>query len=314
MINKYLRLYPKEHIDEMLIRLESADRHISQSAYFEIFCYGFLCSKGFEIELHPIVKNSKRPDFKVYNDKISFYLEATVIAQEGYKKIENAQKRLVAYLKENLKDCKYCISISFCKINTKRELKKEQLKGLILRLAENLADADYLKNVHKFEDNGWIIKISFFDKANDYSKSDIVSIYPSFPTKEDYRYVQNSLKKKASKYGKLELPYILATCYYSGNINLNEGDLTSALLGRQVYIPKLGKTVRETSGLWYADKSLDNSKNRTLSGVLFFNASDSNCSCSPKPKFFRNPWAKNPILLEDHEVENVDAEIKYVKR
>jgi len=314
MNNEYLRFYPKEDIEEILIRLNSNDRHISQSAYFEVYCYNFFYNKGFKMDLHPIMENNKRPDFKVYNDKISFYLEAIVIAEEKYKKIEGAQNKVITYLKENLMDFKYYTFLNFCKINTDRQLKKKQLKEFILSSAEELDDTNYSKNVHKFEDNGWIIDISFFAKTDEYSKDIIAFIYPPFFPKGDYKYVQKSLKKKASRYGKLELPYILATCYYEGNISLNEGDLINALLGNQVYIPELKETVRQKNGLWYSDKNYNNSKNRTLSGVLYFDAFRSNNSFyNPKPKLFRNPWAQNPILLEEVGIENVDAEIKYVK-
>jgi hypothetical protein len=32
--------------------------------YFEVFCY----NKSFKIDLHSIMENNKRPDFKVYNN------------------------------------------------------------------------------------------------------------------------------------------------------------------------------------------------------------------------------------------------------
>ena len=224
----------REHIEEMLIRLNSKDRHISQSAYFEVLCYNLFYNKGYRIDLHPIMGNNKRPDFKVYNDKISFYLEAIVIAEEKYKKIESAQNKVVSYLKENLIEFKYYIFLSFSMINIDRELRMKRLKEFILNTSENLNDINYSEKIYKFEDNGWIIEISFFAKTDEHSEDIISSLTPSYSSKDDYRYVKKSLKKKASKYGELELPYILATCYYVGNIFLNEGDLINALLGNRV--------------------------------------------------------------------------------
>lgn len=257
------------------------------------------------------MENNKRPDFKVCNDKISFYLEAIVIAEEKYKKNESAQNKVIAYLKETLIGCKYYIFLNFSKINTDRELKMNQLREFILNTAENLNDTNYSEKICKFEDNGWIIDISFFAKTDEYSKDIIVSTYPTFFPKDDYKYVQKSLKKKASKYGKLELPYILATCYYEGNVSLNEGDLINALLGNRVYMPEFKETFREKNGLWYSDKNCNNSNNKTLSGVLYFDTLKYNNNS--KPKLFKNPWAKNPISLEEVGIENVDVEIKYVK-
>ena len=78
----------------------------------------------------------------------------------------------------------------------------------------------------------------------------------------------------------------------------------NALLGNRVYIPELKETIRQKNGLWYNHK--------TLSGVLYF---DTLRYDNSKPKLFKNPWAKNPILLVSEEIgiENIDAEIKYVK-
>lgn len=312
MDKEYLKFFPKEHIEEILIRLNSNDRHISQSAYFEVFCYNFFYNKGFRIDLHPIMENNKRPDFKVYNDKISFYLEAIVIAEEKYKKVESAQNKVISYLKENLTDFKYYIFLSFSIINIDIELRKKRLKEFILNIAENLNDTNYSGKIYEFEDNGWIIDISFFAKTDEYSEDIISSISPGYSSKDDYRYVKKSLKKKASKYGELELPYILATCYYVGNIFLNEGDLINALLGNRVYMPELRKIFRQKNGLWYSDRNCcNNSNNKTLSGVLYFNVLKYNNNS--KPKLFKNPWAKNPITLEEVGIENIDAEIKYVK-
>lgn len=311
---EYLKFYPKEHIKEMLIRLNSNDRHIKQSAYFEVFCYNFFYNKGFKIDLHPIMENNKRPDFKVYNDEISFYMEAIVIAEEKYKKIENAQNKVISYLRANLTVFKYYILLNFSVINVDCELRKKQLKEFILNAAENLSDTNYSEGVYKFEDNGWIIEISFFEKTDEHSVDIVSSMSPNYFSKDDYKYVKKSLKKKASKYGELEFPYILATCYYEGNIFLNEGDLIDALLGKRVYMPGLEAIIRQKNGLWYSDKNCNNSKNKTLSGVLYFDALRSdNGFCNSKPKLFRNPWAKNPILLKEIGIENVDAEIKYVK-
>lgn len=314
--SEFLRLYPKEHMEEMLIRLSSKDRHISQSAHFEVFCYNFFYNKGYKIDLHPIMDNNKRPDFKVYNDKISFYLEATVIKEEKYSKIVNIQNKVITYLKENLTDCKYYMLLNFSKINIDKELKKKKLRDFILNLEKELNNANYSEDIHLFEDSGWTIEISFFAKVDEYSNpEDIINQYfPNFIPKGDYKSVQKSLEKKASKYGKLELPYILAICYYEYAVSLNERDLINALFGNQVYIPEIKKICKEKNGLWYSDKNCNNSKNRTLSGVLYFeNFRNDNSFYNVKPKLLMNPWAQNPILLEEIGIKNIDLEIEYVK-
>ena len=105
MNSGFLDLYLKEHNEDISGRLNSRDRHVRQSAYFEVFCYSFFRKKGFSIDLHPPMTNNKCPDFEIYNEKISFYLESTVIAGEKCKKLEDAQNRIVTYLEENLKKC-----------------------------------------------------------------------------------------------------------------------------------------------------------------------------------------------------------------
>jgi len=191
--------------------------------------------------------------------------------------------------------------------------KKIKLKEFILEKSADLSESNFSENIYVFENNGWVINISFTSKTDKDSKDIISTISPQYFSKNDYKFVRKSLRKKAHKYGELELPYILAVCYYKGNIFLNEGDLLDALFGSRAYIPELKIIVRQKDGLWYSPKNYNNAKNTRLSGVLYFDSFDyNNDYYNISPKLFRNPWAKMPVSLGEIGIEDININIEYI--
>jgi len=209
MEKELCKFYPKDHINEILKRLNSGDKHIRQSAILEGICYKYFLDKGFKIDIHPVMENNKRPDFKIFNEKVAFYLEAVVIA----------------------------------------------------------------KNINKLVE-----------------------------------------EKKVTKYGELDLSYVLAACFYQEDNFLGEKDLLDALLGSRVYHKELKTIIRQKNGLWYSDRELRNTRNSRLSGVLYFDSIKHYSDFDFKPKLFINPWAKKPIDLSGAGINVINFDIKYMIR
>ncbi len=105
-----------------------------------------------------------------------------------------------------------------------------------------------------------------------------------------------TLDEKASKYGDLDAPYLLAAWVMSPLAS--ESSLAYALFGAEVPV-ELGRhaiTVpSERTGLWTPDRP----RRGRVSGVLFAGSWDFNYSSVSRvmPRFWPNPWANRPLEI-----------------
>nr|MBI1231878.1 hypothetical protein [Cytophagales bacterium] len=104
--------------------------------------------------------------------------------------------------------------------------------------------------------------------------------------------LRKSLKKKASRYGELNMPYIIVLNFEEGF--LDNIDTAQALFGTEQFI--FGRRQngepdfsRANDGLW-AD-----SKNTRVSGVLVINSANPWSFWKRTPVLWLNPWAAHPL-------------------
>lgn len=120
-----------------------------------------------------------------------------------------------------------------------------------------------------------------------------------FVSKDPSQDILPALKGKASRYGKLELPYLVALNGLSSDHN--DVALEDALFGK--YAVKLSKGpdgqeieehLRQPNGVWYGPPN-GKPQNTRMSGVLFMKRIDPWNFGAKRGVLIPNPWADKPL-------------------
>jgi hypothetical protein len=79
LMEKWFAAYPARNVAEFLARIRSKDNDTFVAAFFEMYLFNLMLSRGYAVELHPAIDNTPRtPDFAVSDGaKRLFFLEAT---------------------------------------------------------------------------------------------------------------------------------------------------------------------------------------------------------------------------------------------
>lgn len=140
---------------------------------------------------------------------------------------------------------------------------------------------------------GWRIKLTAYD-GQQFGSNDLPTVFqeswvrnwcgPMYP-------LRDALKKKAGKYGRFEMPYVITV--NSFDVNLTERDFEETLFGLRPGITITGMTKRLASGFWGREES---PCNRRVSAVLFTVNLMPETVLTGKVNtcLYLNPWAENP--------------------
>ena len=84
-ITRWLASYPDKHQKEWIARFSSGDNIAYSSAFFELYLFMYFRRSGFHVEVAPGSNGGKlkAPDFKVAHKDVEFYLEATTAHGEN---------------------------------------------------------------------------------------------------------------------------------------------------------------------------------------------------------------------------------------
>lgn len=281
LLEKWFAKYPASFQRE----LKSAFISDFEPAFFELFLHEFLLQHGFHIELHPDVPNSsKHPDFLVHTHRGNFYLEATVASDTSDQDREKYLQRNKLYDQINkINSPNFFFFIKNIEIIPK---KNPRIKPLIEFIKAELTklNPEYLRA--RYESTG-LDQLPTLSFKNGMLSLDIVPIPKSaqmrgrsdsnpigiHSVKVEVSTLTETLKesihKKATRYGKLDLPYILAiNSIRAGGVN--DEDMMTVLFGtEQIHFnPQTGKEVgmsRKNNGAFVGPSGF---KNTRVSGVM----------------------------------------------
>ncbi|HHT9135262.1 MAG TPA: hypothetical protein ACFYD2_10200 [Candidatus Avalokitesvara rifleensis] len=108
-----------------------------------------------------------------------------------------------------------------------------------------------------------------------------------------------ALKKKAGRYGKLELPFIIAINIKE--IFCDEGMVANALFGEMVVCinrKTLGHSVDRDPRTAALRDPKRNPKNTRVSGIIILDNLNPWCIIQKSPELWHNPWASYPFPPE----------------
>jgi hypothetical protein len=302
--------YPPECRPELLQRLRDSDIQFA-SATFELFLHACFLQTGWTVEIHPEVPNGngKRPDFRVHTDRgDAFYVEATLARElsDAELAVERRKNEVLRAI-DDMPSANFLLDIDVeggPRSNVPRKNLRHQirqwLESLDVNVVEQQIREERPREELRYEHDGWTIIFKAIPRK-----------HPGGPPRgrtigmrgfgvrsvNIVDGVKSTAKSKASRYGDLDLPLVVA-------ISIEEGfaDVTQerdALFGQlEFWIPRdpsFGerRVVRRPDGVWNGPRGPQHTR---LSGVWLFRRFDPwHFVARGSNLLYVNPWALLPV-------------------
>jgi hypothetical protein len=323
--------YPPVAHEDLRQRFRSPIDVQHRAAFFELFLHEVLFRLGYEMELHPKLRDDadKRPDFVITSPYRSrFYLEAILATEESIAET-GAQARMKSVLdaiNNTLDSPNFFINMkqrgtprtqpSVKKIVTFLE---EQLRKIDPdEMVELLAQAGTFQALPhwRYEHEGWEIEFFPIPKSPQArGKSGVRPIgfqFHGFQKSNTSNAIKGAIVKKAGRYGELALPYVVAVNALGF---ADHSDVMDALFGQEQLtltyaLDNPGEIIdtemtRAPDGAWV---SKSRPRYTRVSAVLIgFRISPWGLPQSAI-RLYQNPWAKKPLARELIEVSQAVPE------
>ena len=313
LLEDWFSNYPSDAQNELGSRFRASDDIQHQSAFFEIYLYALLSKLGFQIEIHPeIAGQLTHPEFLVFRDrKPCFYLEATLASGPVEERAAGNRENVVYETLDKMSSPNFFIGV---KVRGSPDTPPPGRKWRVF-LEEWLSrlDPDIIGQKLKLgglEDmpsttlnhDGWEVTFQAIPKSpKARGKQGIRPIGIRFfgfqECKED-EWIRNAIKEKATKYGNLDLPYIIAINVLSIFSN-DELMVMDALFGDEgitaYRLPSGGFDHRPTRTLNGAFFGPSGPQNTRVSGVIICNDLLWGNIAKINPVLWHNPWAAFPF-------------------
>jgi hypothetical protein len=299
--------YPLDYRNELKIRFCSKNDLDHISAFFELFLHALFLNLGFEIEVHPdIPGQTTHPDFLVLKEKEPlFFLEATRAASPKEETADEKRKNVVYDTINKMDSPNFFLEV---KVNSSSEKSppgkkwRSQLKKWLSGLNPdeigkilNLKGLDGLKG-KRLEDVGWSVTFKPIPKSpltrGKPGVRPLGIIWLNFRELKEHEWVKNSIRKKAGKYGNLNLPYIIAVNLIS--IFSQDSIIENALFGREGSYGN-NEMTRDFDGAFCQPSGPQYTR---VSAAMVFGYLHCGGIAKSKPVIWHNPWASNPLDQE----------------
>lgn len=287
--------YPDNDRSQLVRRFRSENNSIHRSAFFELITQGWLKAIGHEVlEIEPSLEHtSKRPDFLVRAPSgQTYYLEATARSEpsDHLAEVKDAINALQSPLYLDLK----------VRGEPDQNMSARQIARIIADYIESL-DPDALPHNWRplrFVQSGVTFHVTPFQKKSERNMGarTIGCFHGNTQFISSSGDLKSVLKRKASRYGQLDRPYIIALACPEFHLGLEE--LTNALFGSVAYRfnraepERPGRMVRNRDGLW--NRPIPGPSNTGVSGVLFVPGMDMTAFASRSFLFILHPEPRHP--------------------
>jgi hypothetical protein len=311
--------YPTEHQNELRAKFRLNERREMISAFWELYLYEIHRRLGFQVTVHPEVPGTtKRPDFKMRSGEHAFYLEAAVAAHSDKEVAQRLREALILDMINECHNADFSLSVDWTRIGRstpKRAEVTEKVDAWLAALdwqAERDALAPYTWDdprplpvpTSTIEFRDWAVALTAYPrKSRDHDPER--RLIGSPPTRggivDDITPVLRTLRTKASRYGKPDLPYVIAVGLMLDFAEFD--DLEQALYGPETFVttrpdgnrqPQM-MISREPSGLWQRGRE---HRGTRVSAVFSVQSPSMNSLAAAEPSVWINPWATKPLGYE----------------
>ena len=314
LFGEWFGRYPDSGRKDLAARFRSNDETQHLGAFFELYLHELLLRLGMGPQIHPTLGNggSTHPDFILTPDAPTqpILLEATVAGASAEEAAEEARISQVYDLLNKLHSPNFFLDIRSCGAPTSQP----PVKGLKSALERWLGGLNPDRLLEAYKERGpeglpvlewnhedWRLVFRPLPKSKDLrGKPGIRPIgaqmrEPKFVASEVA--IRNAVMRKATRYGKLDQPYMLAiNCL---DLSAEETDVFNALLGGEcmdVVISAERETIcnetRQPTGAFHGPEG---PRNTRVSAVLVFLQLNPWSMHAAEPFLIHNPHAKRPL-------------------
>ncbi len=313
IIETWFEPYPSDHQAEIQDRLQTSNDIEFLSAFYELLLYQVLKHLGYKVEIHPKVPTgNKQPDFlSSKNGESGFFLEA-VLAFEFSDKEQKAAKRMqVFYDTINALDSpNFFIGMKiegYPQTPPSGKTVRKALENFIKKLdptlishQRSLGEFESLPKL-KFSHEGLNVIFYPIPKSPKIrGKNDIRPIgmqHRGFRKSNTVDAIRSAIKKKAGRYGRLGLPYIVGINVMS--LGCDREDVIDALFGTSYYlvdpdgpIDQIPERHRKLDCVWFGYRGKQNTR---VSGALITKNLNPWSFAKRDMRLYKNPWANHSI-------------------
>lgn len=307
--------YPAEHRRELRGRMQGQPYPGFASVYFELYLHELLRRQGYRITVHPDLApaTTKRPEFLIESSNGERCIVEAITPSNQSANEQARQSNIHALynaIDGGLDSPRCFLSIEIIDSSHVSISARNVIAFLETRLATVDPDAlleqftsvgfDALP-VWTYEERGWRILLSPIPKppeARGKPNRRPLGLFPQKPEWVEPRgSIADAVKKKASRYGNLNMPYVVAVNALDAFVD--HVHIMEALFGKEViqFLTQDGNLVGEPE------------LRRKLDGRLFYNGTPINTRVSAvmvasnaapwsvasgSPVLYLNPWAEHP--------------------
>jgi hypothetical protein len=313
MIEGWFNRFRDEDKIDLCERFRSLNEPNHLGAFFEIYLHELLSRLGFEMELHPAIRERPtHPDFLASTRGANqFYLEATLAGLPSQQE-QGAHARMgIVYDAINtIESPNFFLQLEIrgapSTAPPTRRLRRDLtlwLAGLNLYHIQQLRSAGRDSEVPLFpwQHEGWNLLFSPIPKSaalrGQPGVRPIGMRVPEGGWMNTHGEIRKAIENKAKKYGELQLPLIVAVNVVGDHCD--NIDIMNALYGDESILVTQGvhgrfteRYERKPNGVWFGPQG---PRNPMVSGVLVFACLNPWSMGVVRPELFHSPWAKHPL-------------------
>lgn len=313
IVQEWFDSYPADAQKDLRARFRSPIDSQHQAAFWELYLHELFSGMGYALEVHPMVAGtSNHPDYLVtVGGEPFFYLEATVAGLPSDRDAgAEARLREVFDLVNKLESPHFFLEAQYYGSPNKPPPVQRLRKKLEKWLAT--LDVDFMRRAwgdgtydslptFRWSHSGLTLMFRPIPKSRPAEGQRAIAITAGeahlLTADGDIR---AAAEKKASKYGKLSLPMVIAVNYVGDHCD--DIDINNALFGREAFaVAKRsdgsydwGSRHRLPDGFWFGKKG---PRNINVSAVLVGNELNAYSAGTSTPQLIHNPYLDNMLAL-----------------
>jgi hypothetical protein len=306
LVNGWLSQMPEADRAELVARMSRGGDRAFQAGLVELVVHALLKKLNDKIVIHPTVPGTnKRPDFSLETaeGQTLCYVEVTTINPPALDDAEANRETPIYNAIDHINLPPGCIlRYELIHAGTDSPPLGESIQSVKSWVDESCKQAKESPVAKRFSTTGWEIELELFAVESNKSYEHAIGIAqggvgwiaPHIDLRE-------ALKRKASRYGVMDAPYLIVVADSKGQIVGSDSiqtTLTEAVLGDEVVQwrqgESTGKLTHANNGFW---RGRDAARNAHVSAAMLFPDPGLWPLRSEKhqPTLAINPWASHPL-------------------
>lgn len=309
LLERFFSCYPAEHSESLRrdFRARSPGRHYA--AWWELYLHELFLRLDYEITIHPAIEGTERkPDFGLRRGGSELLVEASVVFSglSGSEERTGAAPSWMLAAFESLENPDFFVSIHEIAARGDEQLKRAEIAAPIEQWLAGL-DPDQVTSeyeedgrfpTHRIKRRGWEVEFEALPVKPEARGRPGHRVLGAGPVMggwaDDIGQLESKLKVKAGRYGRPEVPYVIAVLSLSGF--MERIDIAQALFGREAILisgpEDAGRLIRQRSGFWFRGAEPINTR---VSAVLMGVGLQPWSLTRTAPELWINPWAEHRL-------------------